>query len=248
VRAEVARREREIDDALRTSSQARKLAEELQRTVAPYEQMIRASNSTPLQAIQNLMQTAASLRTAPAPQKAQMIAQLIGEYGVDINMLDQALQGRANQPQPDVERLLEQRLQPFQQLMQDIQQQRQQSQERTAQEAQSALESFFNDPANEYAHDVRMEMADLLEVSAKRGQQMSLQDAYKRATLLHPQIAQLMSQKQLQQQASQQTAAAQRAKQASASVPSMGAPSQSEDDTGDSIRSALVASMKSLSR
>lgn len=253
VRAEVARREREIDDTLRTTASARKLAEEFQRTIAPFEPTIRAANSTPMQAIQNLMQTATVLRTAPSQQKAQLVAQLISDYAVDINMLSTALENAPTPgagPSPDVLQVLDQRLQPFQQFMQDMQNQRQAAQHRAVEENQQMLDEFFNNPENEFANDVRIEMADLLEMAAKRGQKMNLQDAYKRATLLHPQIAQIVSQRELQKQISQQTEAAKRAKQASASVTSGGAPSQSEDEAGESgsIRSALMASVKSLSR
>lgn len=117
----------------------------------------------------------------------------------------------------------------------------QQNQQRTMQQQ---IDDFFNDPANEFANDVRDDMADLLEVASRRGQQMTLQQAYERATMLHPTISQIVERRRLAAAAAQQNAAAQRAAQAGASLPSGGAPQQSGNEhVGDDIRSALEAAM-----
>lgn len=250
LKAEVMRRESEISTALSRTAHQRQIADQVEQVVAPYMPMIQAEGGDPVRTISNLLNTAAQLRTAPAAQKAQLVADMISHFGVDIEALDQALTGRVGQsasaPQPsqDIARLIQQQLAPVQQFMQSFQ-------GRQQQEVQQSLQQFMADPANEFANDVREDMADLLEMAAKRGQTLSLQDAYKRATLAHPQIADIVTQRQLQQAASQQTAASRRAKKASASLPSSGAPStgsdEDEDDDG-SIRSALTAAMRTASR
>ena len=63
VRAEVARREREMQATLQDTAEARRFSEQLQNVIRPYEMFIKAENSNPLQAIDNLMSTAARLRT-----------------------------------------------------------------------------------------------------------------------------------------------------------------------------------------
>lgn len=253
VQQEVLRRERETDQVLNESAQARRMVSEFQQITSPYEMFFRQEGVNALQATDNLMRTAAALRTSAPPQKAQLVADMIMQFGVDTNLLDQMLTARIQggqgrqQPQydPGLAQLLDQRLQPIQQFMTEIQQRRMEQQNMTLSQAQTELDMFLNDPANEFAQDVRQDMADLLELSARRGQTMSLQDAYSRATLAHPQIGSIMTQRRLTQAASQQSEAAKRAKNASASLPSGGAPSQGdEEEQGDDIRSALVASVR----
>jgi hypothetical protein len=223
----------------------------------PYQHFLQAENATPVQAVENLMRTAATLRTAPPGQKAMLVADMIMQFGVPLETLDTALQqriqgrGGAVQHQMDpVVQMLESRLAPVQQFMTEFQQMRAQGQQRTVQQAQQTLQEFLQDPANEFAQDVAPDMADLLEFAAARGQQMSLQDAYRRATMLHPTISKLVEQRQQAQGAAQQTAAARRARNAAVSLPQDGAPTQGggEDDGGSDIRSALNASIRQHSR
>lgn len=255
VKAEVLRRERDVDTALRDTAEARRLAGELNNVVQPYLGMLNAENTTPIKAIDALLRTAAALRTSPPMQKAELVANMIQQYGIDLGMLDQHLVSRMRgQPAPNdplgpFMQQLDQRLQPMQQFMQQFQQRQQETMAQQRQKTQETLEQFMNDPANEFARDVALDMADILDLAASRGQQMSLQDAYARATMLHPQISEIVAQRKLASSASQQSEAARRAQAASASVGNSGAPSQgSEGGEGDDVRSAIVAAMKSSGR
>lgn len=255
VRLEISRREREIDSGLRAAAEHKRFSEEVNRALAPYAQILQQENASPVQAIASLFQTAAVLRTAQPHVKAQLVADMIMQFGVDVNALDHALSGRVQQTanpqfqqQQMLSQLLDQRLQPIQQFLGQFQEMRAQSETRTAEQLRGDLEAFASAPENEFFEHVREDMADILEAAARRGTQMSLQDAYKRATLAHPQIADILSQRALAQSASQQTAAAQRSRNASASLPSGGAPSQArEEDEGDDVRSAIQASIRQLS-
>lgn len=251
--AEVTRREREINDALRTTSEARNFYQQAGQLFAPYMHMIQAEGSTPIKAMDNLLRTAAFLRTAPPQQRAMALADLVVQHGVDIGMLDQALNARLSGQQPQQDPMshlyqqLDQRLAPIQSFVNQLQNQQQMTYQQQAQQVGQTIEEFLNDPVNEYARDVAGDMADLLELAANRGQPLSLQEAYKRATLAHPTIAPLVEKRMLEQGAAQRTAAASRARNAAVSVPDSGAPSQSGDDGNDgSIRSALNASIRQL--
>jgi flagellar biosynthesis/type III secretory pathway chaperone len=242
----VMRREQEVSQALAHTADARKFYQEFANVVQPYMGFIQAENATPIQAVQNLMQTAAMLRTAPPSQKAALVAGIVSQYGVDLQMLDQALtaqlQGRrpSVNPNDQVLSLIDQKLQPFNQFLSVLEQRRAQEQQTITAEAGQSIEQFMADPANEFAQDVAEDMADILEHSARRGVQMDLQEAYKRATLLHPTISKIVESRAVG--AAQQTAAAQRAKQASVSVSGSGAPNAGSNgaDYGD-LRSAIVA-------
>jgi hypothetical protein len=250
----ILRRERETSNVLTQSSQAREFAGAMQQTLQPYMHMIQSEQSNPVAAVGALLQTAAILRTAPPMQKASLIADLIMQHQVDPNLLDQVwsakLRGQPspNDPMSGLMQQFEQRLQPIQQQLQYFQNREQQQQQMLGQQASETLNQFMGDPANEFASDVAEDMADLLDLASKRGFTLSLQDAYKRATLAHPTISKIMERRLLTGEAAQQSAAASRARQASASISDSGAPSQVVEETeGGDIRSALTASIRSLS-
>lgn len=233
IQEEVVRRERDIETGMRESSQARRFAGEFSQVIQPYAAMIQSENATPLQAVQALMNSAYQLRTAAPQQKAQMVAQLINQYGVDIEILDNvlaaAVSGRGNAgaaPNDASLRFLEQKLAPVQQFMERFSRMEQNAQSGVATRVQNEIQAFATDPANEYYADVREDIADILEMAARRGQTMTLQDAYKRATMAHPTISKLIADKTLASTAQQRSSAAQRSRVASASLPSGGAPGQ----------------------
>ena len=247
VQQEVMRREREVDNALRTSAESRKFYDQFVQTVTPFEAILRSENAHPLVAIQELFKTASALRTAPAPDRATLVADMIMRFGVDINLLDEALATRAQNPgarQAPAAPAFDPRM-----IDQAIEQRESQRQQQMIQsQVQSEWDAFAAKPEFEFANDLREEIAGLLEIASRRSQILSLPDAYKRATLLHPTIAGIVQQRQQAEQSAQHTAAARRAKEAAASIGS-GAPSrggEGEEDAGD-IRSAITASVRKLS-
>lgn len=252
VRMEVARREAEVQRTLAETSQARQFADAIQRTIQPYEAFIRAESSNPLQAIDNLMSTAARLRTGTAPELAQMMAQLVNQFGTGrfgpqfIEQLDSALAGNAPKgadPQSaQLQQVIQQQLAPVQQFMSQFQQAQEAQRQQIAQRAASEVEQFITNA--EFGNDVRDEMADLLEVAQRRGVELTLQQAYEQACMINPAVRQAMQQRGRVQQAQSQTSIAQRAKAAAVSVPSsgpgLGAPRQSADDIRSAIESAIA--------
>lgn len=253
IQQEVMRREREITDTLRTTAEARNFTQQFNQVVQPYAQMIQAENATPIQAFQNLMQTAAALRTGTAQQKAHLVSEIIAQHGIDVEQLDNLLSAKfsgrqAAAPQNAMMTLIDQRLAPFQQYMQSQQQNQQQAQQREMMQLQQETSSFLNDPKFEFANDLAGDIADILELGANRGQKISLQDAYNRATMLHPTISDIIQRRKTGQSAANESEAAIRARRAAASITNNGAPSRDSGDDGDDIRSALTASMRTLTR
>ena len=72
----------------------------------------------------------------------------------------------------------------------------------------NTIQQFANDPANEFYSDVSAQMADLLDMAGNRGQNMSLEDAYKMACNAHPQISEIMKRRADQSQVDQRKQAA----------------------------------------
>ncbi|GAG06616.1 unnamed protein product, partial [marine sediment metagenome] len=119
VKAEIGRREQEISVGLRDSADSRKLASDFKETIAPFQHFIQAENSTPLQAVSNMMRTAAVFRTGTAQQKAQTAASIIKNFGIDIQMLDSMLAG-SYQDDP-VQRQIETAVAPYREMAARVQ-------------------------------------------------------------------------------------------------------------------------------
>lgn len=251
IQAEVTRREREILREFGVSAIARKTANELTEIVRPYEARIRANGLQPLQAVNELFKADHLLSTAPPVQRAQYMARLIKQYGVDIQALDSALAGEAPDPAASrFEQILEQRLAPVQQFIQYQQQQQQAYQQQSQQAAVAEIQAMMDNPTKyPYFEDVREDMADLIDLAAKRGTVLSPGDAYDRAVRMNPetaaQLAAAQSATSQRQQAQVQSAQAQKALQASASV--KGAPvGQPVNTQANSLRDTIEAAMAQI--
>lgn len=254
VRAEIARRESEHARFIQESSEARKTAETLMKTIAPYEAFIRAENSNPIQAIDNLMSTAARLRTGTAPELAQMVAGLVKQFGVGrfgngfIEQLDSALAGQTPVHDPQqaaIEQVLNQRLAPVQQMLTQFQQAQLQQQQAVQHSAQNEVADFL--AKAEFGEDVREDMADLMETATRRGQNLSLADAYKKACLMNDNVRSVIAQRVRSQGAQQGTQAAQKARSAAVQVSGaapMGALKQDPTDVRSAIEAAIAASSR----
>lgn len=250
VRAEVARREREMQTTLQETAEARRFSEQLGKVIAPYEAFIRAENSNALQAIDNLMGTAARLRTGTAPELAQLMAGMVKQFGVGrfgqpfIEALDSALVGevpRVDPQQAQLQQAIQQQLAPVQQFMSQFQQAQVAQQQRAQEQAASEVSKFIE--RAEFGEDVREEMADLLEVAQRRGRELSLADAYRQACLVNPRVRSVLEARAKQKGAQQLTGAAQKAKAAAVSVsgaPAMGAPKADPADVRSAIEAAIA--------
>ena len=254
VRAEIQRRETEVARTLQETAEARKTAEAVMKTIEPYQAFIKAENSNPLQAIDNLMSTAARLRTGTAPELAQLVAGIVNQFGTGrfgngfIELLDGALAGQTPKQDPQqlaMEQVLNQRLAPMQNMLTQFQQAQIQQQQQAAQAAQTEVQSFIE--RAEFGEDVREDMADIIEAAQRRGQNISLQDAYKKACLMNDSVRAVISQRAKARGAQQTTQAAQKARsaavQVSGSAP-MGALRQESTD----VRTAIEAAIQMTSR
>jgi hypothetical protein len=255
VRSEIARREVEHARFMQETAEARRTADAVSQVVQPYMHFIKAEGSNPIQAIDNLMATAARLRTGTAPELATMVAEMVTQFGTDrfglqfIEMLDSALAGkqpRAADPQTSqIEQLLNQKLAPVQGMLNQFQQAQAQAQYQAQSQAQNEVAQFLSNA--EFGEDVREDMADILEAAQRRGQTMTLQQAYEKATFMNDNVRKVMQQRQMLQGSQVQTQAAQRARAAAVSV-SGAAPIGAMQQPATDIRSAIEAAIQQTSR
>ncbi len=202
VKQEVLRREKEMSQFISQNDHHRKFTESFAKIVQPYSHLIQAQNSTPLQAVKNVFTTMAGLTLGSQEQKARIVGEIIQNYGIDIQTLDRVLSSGApltQQPaRASIDPAIAQALQPMYGFMNEIQQARQQSELRKQQEAEALIEKHAEKP---YFDDLREDMADIMEIAAKRGIEMTIDQAYDKALVMNPEISTLVSAKRAAEEA-----------------------------------------------
>lgn len=249
VKEEVLRRETEISRGLKQASGHRKLAEEYAGVVRPFENLIRAQNSTPSQAITNLMTTAARLTMGTPTQKAQVISEIIKNYAVDIELLDNVL-ADVELPNTENDALLQQidqRIKPLSEFVSHFQTAQNRSGQEAELEAQQELETFSTNPKNEFFDDVREDMADILELNARRGREVSLEDAYNLACQNNPEVKKVLDHRAEKAKASKDKGDdIGNKRKASSSIASDGPAGGKADATNRSLRGDILAAVEDL--
>jgi hypothetical protein len=214
-------REVHINDVLQQSSEARNAVGAFTQMFQPYVPLMQAEGvSDPLQAVEGLLKTTAQLAMGTPQQKAERIAGLINHYGIDIQMLDSVLAGApAQDPQTSqFEQMLDQRLAPVNQLISRVQQLDQQTAQQSQAEAAKTIEAFAADPKNAHFAQVKNVMADFLDMAAAQGRQMTMEEAYMRACMADPSIADQVMAERSQALAADGQQAAQKARNAASSL------------------------------
>lgn len=245
VQEEVSRREKETAKIINQTTQARQLATEFQNVVNPFMPLIQSQGSNPLQAVKNLMTTAAGLTVGTQQQKAQIVREIIQNYGIDIATLDAVLAG-SPVPQGSQQAQYQQNsapppwANPIFQFMNTVQQQRAQREQQLVADAEAETAAFAE--KHEFFEDVREDMADLMEMSAKRGVVMSMEDAYKKTIALNPEISRIVQQREAAKKATQQRQNIQNNRNAASSIAGgpKGGPAGNSGAVDDSRRAALA--------
>lgn len=195
IRQEVMRRERDVTRVLGESSQARQFTQQFQQTLQPYSEYIQSRGVQPLQAFTALLDADRLLNTAAPDKRAAFMAKLISDYKIDITQLDAALSGTAvtDPVASRVETMLEQRLAPINQFLTQQQEQVRAQAAQNEQKILSDIEKMSNDPKFEHFETVREDMADLLDLQAKKGVYLTLEQAYNRAIAMNPEVSRVVA-------------------------------------------------------
>ena len=134
--------------------------------------------------------------------------------------------------------MIEERMAPVNQLMNGVTQFQQQQQQKTQQVTQQNIQQFAADPANEFFADVKQDMADMFDLATKRGQKISLQDAYDKAVAINPQISGVLNKRQTAQSLTQK-------RNASSSVSSVNTRAPVRETSGQDLRSDIMDAWES---
>jgi hypothetical protein len=130
-------------------------------------------------------------------------------------------------------------------MLTQFQQAQLQQQQQATQAAQSEVSTFLQ--RAEFGEDVREDMADIIESYSRRGQSITLQDAYKKACLMNDSVRAVISQRAKARGAQQTTQAAQKARSAAVQV-SGSAPMGALKQEATDVRTAIEAAIQMSSR
>lgn len=245
VRQEVHRRESQVNQVLYESARHKEISTAIQNVVAPYAERVQQFGG-PIPTIERLLKVESMLATGSPQEVAQNIAQLIKDYNVDLPLLDNILSGQFNQQPsqqpnnvPDLGQLVQQHVQ---QALAPIFQERQQAQQQSYQAVVQTIEEMALDPRFPYFEEVRNDMADIIDVRAKRGIAIGLPEAYAIAVQLNPEVASQMQKQSTILSAEQKHSLAQRAVNAASSITGSPAGGGGQAVVGDgSLRGAIEA-------
>lgn len=248
VHAEVSRRETEVAGLVQGAAVAKRFAQEFGEVVKPHLATIQAEGGDVMRTVGNLFQTYGALRSAPPEQKAALVANMVKSFGVDVAMLDTALAGHAAAPgggtQP-VAATGQYRDPRVDQLFAGLEQAKQQRAASSQAAVLSEIEAFAS--KHEFFEDVRNDVADMMEMAARRGQPLTLEAAYERALKLHPEISGVLAQREAAKKVADAKASAARARAAGSSVRSSPAPTVGDEARPKTIRDSINASLAALS-
>ncbi len=196
VKQEVMKRETEINRKLADTATERKIAQEFTSVTQPYEAHFRSLGIHPVAATKDLLNTGYILHTGSSSAKAQVIANLVKNFKIDINELDEVLAGVVNPSSAQPSRAplppeLDGRLSAIEQRFQQEAQQREQSQ---MAEINTKIDAFANNPKNEFFKDVYQNMIGLL----NSNQAQDLEDAYDQACWSNAKVRKVLLDRQQQ--------------------------------------------------
>jgi hypothetical protein len=202
-RAEISRREKEIQQELSQTATIRRFSQDLAGIIQPHLDVINSQGLAPLQAIDTLLKASTLLYRGNAEQKAREIARIMNVYGIDVRVLDKVLSsqpippnmiGGANgsgAPASDPNSIPNW-AKPLFNFVTEAQQAKQQRLEALNAEANAEVEQGLE--KFQFLNDLRQDVADILETAARRGRVMSLEEAYNRAVALDPEVSQIVAQ------------------------------------------------------
>lgn len=200
LQAAINQREADYERGVQPLKEKARMADEFSNLWKPYEHILRTENVTAAQATANLAASAALLRQGSPSEKAQFTAQMIRQFNVPVEEIQEFLSGAAP---------IQQARDPqISQLTQQVEQLTQAQQKREEMRAQSVVREFAANPEHKHFDAVSDRMSQLLAAPHLMGatEEMSesekLKLAYDTAIRLDPTVhQQVMSEQQARTQA-----------------------------------------------
>jgi hypothetical protein len=254
VQREIHRREQDQYARERESAPLKQFAQRFSEISAPYRALMEAEGGNPLDAYHDYLKAATLLRTGAPNDRAAFVAGLVQRFNVPLEALDAYLAQALRNPQQQFAPVAQQQYAPQQApqyrdprldaLLADMEQ-------RQGAEVRTGINSFATDPKHEFFQDVRLTMADLMDAGAKRGIEMSLEEAYVRACQIEPEVKKVLDARAARGGASAAARTLAAARHAASSLPgAVAAPARASAaglNGTPSVRQSLEAALDTLS-
>jgi hypothetical protein len=195
VQQEALRREKEISTTLAQTAAERKLASEFLATAQPYEAMYRSKGMDPLVAAKNLFNADYILNHGNTQAKVSLVGTLLKGWSSDeLSALDGYLAGNAptKAQTAQIDPVLQQKLDRLEQFANQQSQVAQQEQQRAQVSVNNDIETFANNPKNEFFNDVAPHMVALLQSGAAS----TLPEAYEQACYANQSVRKVLTQRE----------------------------------------------------
>ena len=177
-------------------------AQAMDKVMQPYSQLMQM-NGGPQNILPGLLQTGAALQTGNEIERARTVAGLISQFGVNpaqvADFLDNKTPEQSNKSK--IDDLFNERLAPIQQQLAQFQQREQQFQRQGQQKVAEDIASFS--ASHEFFDELREPIADILDIAARNGREMSLEEAWEHARWQNPEIRKVLLARQSQGQVQQ---------------------------------------------
>lgn len=202
--ADIVRREQDIDKGVTEWKGRVAQADELLNEFQPYMWILKNEGATPKSAIGPLLQTAAIFRTGSPVQKAQSVVQIMRQFSIPMEHLQQVLGGTMQQHPQDPQ--YSQLAQTVQQIQQSLADQQQHVQQQTEARALTAIQKFAAENPHYEAVEGRMlqllQSPQILGDTSAMSEAEKLKLAYETAIRLDPALsAQVVAPQQANAQA-----------------------------------------------
>jgi len=209
VKQEVLRREADSMRLIGSVGPKIRLADEVSTHLQPFTERLQQNGVSPSAFIGDMFTSVKSLSSGSPQDKAEVVANIVQSYGVDLKTLDAILSRRlAGGPEVEEARRLAARARMV------LEQQAQTTQQQSSLEAEKTLAAFAADPKHEFLADVRDLMADLVE----SGRVSTLEDAYSAAIWAHPDTRKILLGREATTRAATKSGRAAQARKASSAV------------------------------
>jgi hypothetical protein len=182
-------------------------AQAMDKVMQPYSQLMQM-NGGPQNILPGLLQTGAALQTGNEVERARTVASLISQFQVNPAQVAGFLKGENPEPSQNdqIQQMINKQMAPVHQQLQQYQQRDEQMRQQGQEQIKGKIREFAQ--ANEFYGDLSETMADIMDIAARNGREMGLQEAYDAAAWQHPEIRKVMLARQSQGQVQQRKRAA----------------------------------------
>lgn len=209
VQEEVLRREGDSMRLIGSVGHKIRLADEVAGHLQPFMEQLSNNGMTPSSFMGDIFTSVQTLARGNPQERAEVVANIVQSYGVDVRTLDAILTRRiqSGPEAADARRLAARATSVIQQREQEVRQQGES-------EAEKAIAVFAADPKHEFFSDVRELMGDLLDA----GRAETLDDAYAAAVWAHPDTRKILLERQQQERVQSKSARVLAARRASSAI------------------------------